>query len=41
MQDLETGCEPSLIAMIKMMWSHVESVGDQARLFLFSYHILH
>ena len=28
-QDLETGCEPSLIAMIKMMWSHVESVGDQ------------
>lgn len=29
-QDLETGCEPSLIAMIKMMWSHVESVGDQS-----------
>ena len=29
-QDLETGCEPALIAMIKMMWSHVESVGDQS-----------
>ncbi len=29
-QELEAGCEPSLIAMIKMMWSNVESVGDQS-----------
>jgi archaellum component FlaC len=29
-QDLEIGSEPALIAMMKMVWSNVESVGDQS-----------
>ncbi len=29
-QELEASCDPSLVAMVKMPWSTVESVGDQS-----------
>lgn len=29
-QDLEMSCEPALIAMSKMQWQNIESVGDQS-----------
>ncbi|XP_044738076.1 vacuolar protein sorting-associated protein 53 homolog [Chrysoperla carnea] len=29
-QDLESACEPALIAMIKIQWQNIECVGDQS-----------